>query len=372
MTRIGGWMVALCALGVAACDSPSGGQPFAGGADGDTTAGAPDTTGGGDTLGPAPDAADPGTVTPPPLEVDPECVDGQYTEPLPTPDASLQAAKAAYDGADPVSFIVQALDVRYPTGRWILEQGLAAEGGFGPEDCVETFLGQTGSAEQVIGQLSTLVHECGHFADTGAGGFASATYLVTPDLTLSCQGGGSRAAGGGTTFSRSLLTGDPYSPLLPPCEGGGGFGGGGDGCDSYAPIYLDGDPDDGQFQSGDQGFDSLMEETVQYVNSLATGYAFHDHYAGSVSERDGILTFLWYLERYLRLARLEHPDTYATLTDDPCWREAILTVWGRAWLYLDLTEDLPALGLDDDALLELVTAPELLQEIQRVREAEGC
>ena len=43
--------------------------------------------------------------------------------------------------------------------------------------------------------------------------------------------------------------------------------------DNYANVYLDGDPDDDEFDGGDQGFNSLLEETLQYVNSLATGYA---------------------------------------------------------------------------------------------------
>ena len=77
----------------------------------------------------------------------------------------------------------------------------------------------------------------------------------------------------------------------------------------------------------------FCEETLQYVNSLATSYAFGDQLAYSTSARDGILTFLWYTMRYLRLARLEHPQTYTLLTQNSCWRDLILNTWGRAWLY---------------------------------------
>ena len=93
---------------------------------------------------------------------------------------------------------------------------------------------------------------------------------------------------------------------------------------------------------------------------------------GSVSERDGILTFLWYVQRYLRLARLQYPDAYGLLVNDPCWRESVLTVWGRAWLYLTLTDDLPQLGIDDDLLYGLATDETLLEEIDRLRDAQGC
>jgi len=47
-------------------------------------------------------------------------------------------------------------------------------------------------------------------------------------------------------------------------------------------------------------------------------------------------------------------------------------VWGRAWLYLDLTADVAALGLDDDFIEELVLAPDLVEEIARLRTAHGC
>ena len=73
-------------------------------------------------------------------------------------------------------------------------------------------------------------------------------------------------------------------------------------CDFYRQVYLDGDPDDDNFEGGDQGYNSVLEETTQYINSLAVGYAFNDLYSGSVSERDGILTFLWYITRYLKMA----------------------------------------------------------------------
>ena len=162
------------------------------------------------------------------------------------------------------------------------------------------------------------------------------------------------------TPARSLIQLDAYAGLKTD--------------DSYARIYLDGDPADAAFDSGDQGLDMLMEEAVQYVNSLATDYAFSDQArSGSqISARDGILTFLWYVERYLRMLRVDHPATYDVVMADPCWRELILSVWGRAWLYLDATEGITALGIDDAELEALVLDPDLLDEIDRVRQAEGC
>jgi len=72
------------------------------------------------------------------------------------------------------------------------------------------------------------------------------------------------------------------------------------------------------------------------------------------------------------MARLESPQAYKLLSEDQCWRRSILTVWGRAWLYLKATEQYPSLGIDDAKLEGLATDPELLAEIQALRGFEGC
>src|SRR5690606_32888141 len=45
---------------------------------------------------------------------------------------------------------------------------------------------------------------------------------------------------------------------------------------------------------------------------------------------------------------------------------------GRAWLYLEATAGMGHLGIDDDMLMTLVMDEDLLSEIQRLRDAEGC
>jgi len=126
-------------------------------------------------------------------------------------------------------------------------------------------------------------------------------------------------------------------------------------------------------QGSAQGFNSVLEETLQYINSLGSDYAFQDQLNPlySNSARDGILTFLWFVQRYLHLARTEYPSAYTLLTNS-CWRDAILKVWGRAWLYIDATDGIQQLGIDDDQLMEFVLDPVLLNEIQLLRNAAGC
>lgn len=297
--------------------------------------------------------------------VDPNCIDGQWQEPLPIPEASLDTAIAQFSGADVTPFIYDVLNARYPLGAHLIREGLE-RGAF--DECVDFFLRDRSSPQAVITQLPTAVHECAHSADLALGGFTGHGYIITEALTYTCEGGDTTERFG-NTFARSRLVDDEFYGQRPACDAPGPGSGS---CDNYANVYLDGDPDDDEFDGGDQGFNSLLEETLQYVNSLATGYAIQDFYRGSRSDRDGILTFLWYLQRYLRMARLTYPDAYDHLAGDACWRETILTVWGRAWLYLETTEGMPALGIRDDAIYPLATTPVLLEEIQRLRDLQGC
>jgi hypothetical protein len=197
---------------------------------------------------------------------------------------------------------------------------------------------------------------------------SSDAYELSPELSFRCERGDTTTRGG-DTFARSRIAGDEYAALRPACGGVSRAG-----CDPYADVYLDGDPDDGVFDSGDQGYNLLLEESVQYVHSIATAWAFVDQQPQNiaVSARDGILTFLWYIERYLRMARTEFPDAYERIAQDDCWRDLTLGVWARAQRFLQLSNNERRLGIADDELLELVQEPELLEEIERLRALDDC
>lgn len=297
--------------------------------------------------------------------VDPMCIDGMYREALPNNSALLVDLNVGFTPAGTDAYVEGVLNRRYPFG-W----SLVDEGRRGFIDCLMTFVSDRSSASAVIGQLGTAVHECGHVTDLERAMGATNVYLIRADLTMMGARGDSTARGG-ATFARSLIRGDSFQASRAPCVGGASRG-----CDFYADTYLNGDPTDGNFESGDQGFNLLLEEVLQYSNSLAVGYAYADQRSAgsSVSDRDGMLTFLWYTERYLRMARLDYPDAYEHLVngDGGRWRQLILTIWGRAWLYLEATESLPGLGIEDEMVMPLVMNPELLSEIERLRTAEGC
>ena len=237
------------------------------------------------------------TVTTDSEYVDQDCVDGQYSEVVPTPNADIDSIKDAYSSNNVEGFISDVLGQRFTVGQYIFQQGVQATGNF-PDTCLNYFLGDSSSAGAVIGQLSTIVHECGHFLDLDLRDWGENVYVFTDELAITCEDGSTPDNGGGQTFSRSLINDDVYASLHPPCANYTDQG-----CDSYAAIYLDGDPNNGNFESGDQGYGMLHEETLQYVNSLATSYAFGDQLAYSTSARDGILTFCG-TPCDIRLARL--------------------------------------------------------------------
>jgi hypothetical protein len=362
-----------CLLASAACgdgedgadesDGPlGGGSGAAGSASSHSGAGGGTLTGGGEPAGgsggsgaaPAPDAGPPAcdTVTARVL-----------AEELPDPDASL--AGASFDG-DIGAFVDAALARRYPFGLELVRGGRLS-----PvlDDCSVFFGEPASSAADVYSSMEVIVHECGHLHDNNLSSGNTTAYDLHADLRFECERGDTTSRGG-DTFARSLIVNDSFQDSRPPCAAGSSSGG----CDGYAPVYLDGDPEDAVFDGGDQGFNLLMEEAVQYVNSIATSWAFSDQKPQfvSVSARDGILTFLWYIERYLRMARTEFPSAYARITGDDCWRELTLSVWTRAERYLELTQSDGSLGIEDDEIELLVNEPVLLEEIERLRELAEC
>lgn len=311
-------------------------------------------------LGPA----DTGSTSSPSAMTWPTCIDGQYTEIAADPSADLTAALAKFSASNGVAFVTEALGIRYPLGKFIMQSGDASPGQGG---CIKLFwqADQGKTPADAILQASTLVHECGHMYDNGKSSFGDHDYFVSDGVEFKCKGLAYQGANKG--FARSLIKGDEFNALWPACANFGD-----EGCDGYAPIYLDGDPNDGKFDSGDQGYDMVLEEVTQYVNSLATSYAVADQTEWNTSAEDGILTYMWYTERYLHMARLQYPAAYNYLIGNSCWRQATLTIWGRGWFYLNKSAGNTKLNLIGPQLRDLVKNPALIDEIVRLRKAEGC
>ncbi|GAA0259022.1 hypothetical protein GCM10010492_70010 [Saccharothrix mutabilis subsp. mutabilis] len=322
------------------------------------------------------------TPTTPPdrsVVVDRDCADGTFVQTVedfrvPSQFTDISDLVNGYSAAGYMNFINGVLSRRYPTGKRIVDLG-------GGQAAVDRWLWRKDTAAQVLGQLSMVVHEIGHQIDKSN---PENKYFVTrtrngADLVLTAPG----MHGKGTTstspmfsMARSLLLADAENRKRPPAERGTittsrEFGSGSHGSDrTYAETYLNGDPSDTRFDSGDQGFNMLVEEWNQYINSMAVTYYLRGDTSTRTSDRHALLTFLWWIERYLAKIRTEHPDQHTYLTSNPSWRTTLLTLWGRSWRYLNTS--VPGMEPDTAYLTELVRQPHLLTEIQRLRGANGC
>ncbi|MCB9557080.1 MAG: hypothetical protein H6707_13315 [Deltaproteobacteria bacterium] len=132
--------------------------------------------------------------------------------------------------------------------------------------------------------------------------------------------------------------------------------------DFYAKTYLTG-------QSGAQDFTILLDEYNAYVHSLATRYCTRDLMPANraTSAKDGILTFMYYVGAYLKLAREQYPDDYNEIIADAKHVEMILAIWDRAEFYLKLTENMPKLQIREQLIRGWTYAPEIVAEIDRLR-----
>lgn len=306
--------------------------------------------------GAPPDTADSGDA----LVLDPACPDGAYTETLPDASEDISDLLADYGSLDRAAFARAVLERRYPNGAWILEAASEALG----QDCGALFAAYTSerlweTTEYALVATGVLVHECGHMLDLQAAD--EHRYYFNQDLMFQPTGGSAPDAP-----ARSRVLEDEWTHLRPPCPETGAYG-----CDGYADTYLPGDPDDAEYDAGDEGLDSVADELLQYVHGLAVGLSVREEMALAGLE-DGLLTFLWYLERYLAYWRATDPAAYEAAMVDGGWAELLLNLWGRAWLHLDASAPYDDLGVDRELLEPLVLEPALLAEMEHLRELVGC
>ena len=89
-------------------------------------------------------------------------------------------------------------------------------------ECIEFFLYDSSSPQSVISEMSTIVHECGHFFNLNMSGWGENVYFITDTQSFTCTDGSIPSNGGGVTFSRSLIKNDAYYSSYPSCENTGG------------------------------------------------------------------------------------------------------------------------------------------------------
>jgi hypothetical protein len=286
--------------------------------------------------------------------VDRNCIDGefiieqkeQFLQPSDFP--SIQDLIDNY--SDKMTFINGILERRFPTGKAIVD--------LGGESALDMWLMGANSASGILRSLGMALHEVGHgiteqvpendylvYADKQTG---DGVHFIVPGMHGKNNWSGSPMH----SMARSGIVNDEYHNLGPA------------GCDTYISTYLTG-------SSGQQGYNSLIDELNQYVNSLAYAYYFQDVVnVRPSSDVHALLTWLWWNERYLRKIRTDHPDQYEYLFTNDTWLEVILTQWGRAWMYL--YTGFPGMEPATTELHKLVRDQDLLSEIQLIRDSCDC
>jgi hypothetical protein len=209
--------------------------------------------------------------------------------------------------------VLAILDVRLPAGAWVI-RSITDQG-----NVTFWFQSETNSWSQIVQNLNAAVHESAHIA----GGYRGAFYhyatprgdeLRVPRISL---------------FPRSEII-----PLLPSHLQN----------DDFANIYL-------RDESGDQDIKSLLDELNAYTFSLLLDTAFADQASHRIDRRRGLLTFLLYLEVYLKVARTKHVDDYRVLRSDPAVMATIQRLWNDGWLAIGAGMGLRVLDSETDSAL---------------------
>ena len=330
-----------------------GGNTGGGNTGGGNTGGG--NTGGGNTGG--------GTNPTGPLfeqMTDANCTDGMYQEQeMADPSVDISHIMNAHNPNGSIQELSEtalaALDARYPFGAEILRNTRE-----GTRDCLTYWMERSVNIWDDLPQgeffqaVDLSVHECGHSLAHQNSQYRTEAHPIAKDVMFICPSRGYRGYP-----ALSNLQNDKFSPAVPN--------------NSYDSTYIDvGSP------VGDQGWESVMDEAVQYSHSLAVAYAFHD-YTTYGSGADGALSFVWYIQRYLYFLRNNNQDIYNEILANDCWRDTILTLWGRVWKYESLALEINESPRQDNLtsqntalFLDAIRNPELMAEIQAVRDAQQC
>lgn len=284
-------------------EAPPAGEGPGPGSTGDGTA-----EGGGDDDGPPP----------------PDCPANCYCEPI-DPDADISDLEQGFSGGNWADTYFGVLGRRWPAGRDLLvdEQDDPYFGAFS----------DTSSFAGLMDSVMTEVHEGTHGWDYGHATVSDFAYFLRGDLQFFPP----KVHG----FDRSEIYGMVESSAT----------------DLYKNTYLTG-------TQGTYGFNELLDEGNCYINGMGGIAVVGEYIPWGISGRDGAVAFMYYLELYLRRARTQYPDLYAQLKGEQDYVDLVRTQWLRMHFLLQYADMHPHIGIEDDAIRDLMYAPDNQAEIE--------
>jgi hypothetical protein len=289
-------------------ESSSAGPPGEGPGEGPGSTGDGTAEGGGDDDGPPP----------------PDCPENCYCEPI-DPDADISDLEQGFNGGNWADTYFGVLGRRWPAGRDLLvdEQDDPYFGAFS----------DTSSFAGLMDSVMTEVHEGTHGWDYGNATVSDFSYFLRGDLQ----------------YFPPKVHGFDRSEIYGMIENGS--------TDLYKNLYLTG-------TQGTYGFYELLDEGNCYINGMGGIAVVGEYIPWGISGRDGAVAFMYYLELYLRRARTQDPDLYADLKGEAEYVDLVRTQWLRMHFLLQYADLHPHIGIEDDAIRELMYAPANQAEIE--------
>jgi hypothetical protein len=253
---------------------------------------------------------DPGTTEP-----SPDDPANCWVEDL-DPSVSVSDVEQGFRGSTALDDALEVMDRRWPAGSALLRE-------MSHDPYIDVFL-ETQSFPLMMDSLMTVVHEETHGYDYENSIHPTRfSYFLLEDTTLEME----------------WIDGFPRSRIANRVEG--------DATDLYDSLYL-------VDTQGTYGFAELLDETNCYINGLGGAISGWDALPWTMSASDGPLAFLYFIALYLEEADEEDPDLYAELQADPEVREILETFWLRTHYFLQFSDPVPELGIEDQRIRALL------------------
>lgn len=288
-----------------------------------------DLTGRGGELPPTPDAPEEtpgkGTVTTPGKETDPETTPPETTPTEPPADCwwepmdtsvSVADIRSGFRATTALDDALEVMDRRWPAGSELLRE-------MSHDPYIDIFLEES-SWGAMMESLMTVVHEETHGYD-----YENSIYPARFSLYIQEN----------QTLTMDWIDGFPRSRIADRVEG--------DATDLYDSLYLVG-------TQGTYGFAELLDETNCYINGLGGAVAGWDGLPYTMSASDGPIAFLYFIALYLEEAQAEDPRLYDQLRNDPDVQEILEIFWLRTHFFLEFSDPVPALGIEDQRIRALL------------------